>query len=207
MARQAKRQPPGQQPVKGSRSACMTKWWGERSHEAGRSRRELPWRSMTITGIFGQFNRIVETSAGHCRGTGREGEAPAEPHTLCDIGRAGIRCGGDQRAATVREADAPPCRNVIPGNTFRVKVPCTLAFSGVKVPCTLAFSGGAARAGLRTYIGCTHTMRRRGVVKSCPYRAIYHPGVFPGVFTPGWWSWPYRPESQSELFYRGATSA
>jgi hypothetical protein len=54
----------------------------------------------------------------------------------------------------------------------------------------------AAEMPLGQPMDITHKNRRRGVAKNCPDRARCGSGTVSRGFTPGWLSWPYRPESQ-----------
>ena len=68
----------------------------------------------------------------------------------------------------------------------------------VRVGCRGVRSGVDAHTNPGTSIGCNRTPRCRGEAKSWPYRprGTFAPGSRDCI--PGWWNWPYRPQSQGQ---------
>jgi hypothetical protein len=73
-----------------------------------------------------------------------------------------------------------------------------LCLPPVRVGCRGVRSGVDAHTNPGTSIGCNRTPRCRGEAKSWPYRprGTFAPGSRDCI--PGWWNWPYRPQSQGQ---------
>jgi hypothetical protein len=73
-----------------------------------------------------------------------------------------------------------------------------LCLPRVRVGCRGVRSGVDAHTNPGTSIGCNRMPRCRGKAKSWPYRPKGTIGPGSRDCIPGWWNWPYRPQSQGQ---------